>query len=181
VAIRPVGDALGMATMIFADEILSADSIEEISETREVKTTQRELDIAVQLVESLAAEFEPEKYTDTYREEVLALIDRKAQGEAIAVQPSPEEIQEPAPDLMSALKASLEAVRSREGAPTGGGGVGAGKKAAARKPAARKAPTSKPPPGTGTKAPASKAGSSKAGGSSKAKAKASSSRAAARR
>ena len=114
VAIRPIGEALGMATMIFADEVTSPERLEEVSETTEVKTTKRELDIAIQLVDSLAAKFEPQKYHDTYRKEVLDLIERKAQGEEIAVQPAPEEVAAPAPDLMSALKASLDAVRARD-------------------------------------------------------------------
>src|SRR3954468_23304604 len=100
VALRPMGDALGMATMIFADEVLSADSIDEIAEVAEIKTTKRELDIAKQLVASLAGDFEPEKYTDSYREQVLDMIERKAQGEQIAVQPEPEDLTAPAPDLM---------------------------------------------------------------------------------
>ena len=91
VALRPMGDALGMATMIFADEILPPDRIEEIQEAAEVKTTKRELEMAKQLVDSLAGDFEPDKYRDTYRQEVLDLIERKAQGEEIAVQPAPEE------------------------------------------------------------------------------------------
>jgi len=135
VALRPMGDALGMATMIFADEVLPADSIEEIAEVSDVKTTKRELDIAKQLVDSLAGDFEPEKYTDSYREQVLDMIERKAQGEQIAVQPEAEDLTAPAPDLMGALKASLEAVRSREG-----GEDGAKPKAAKRKAAAKKAP-----------------------------------------
>jgi DNA end-binding protein Ku len=65
VALRPMGDALGMATMIFADEVLAPDRIDEIAEASEVKTTKRELEIAEQLVESLAGDFEPEKYSDT--------------------------------------------------------------------------------------------------------------------
>src|ERR1035438_4364877 len=69
VAIRPMGDALGMATMIFADEILPADRFEEIAEPADVKTSERELDIAKQLVDSLAGEFEPGKYSDTRSEE----------------------------------------------------------------------------------------------------------------
>jgi len=143
VAIRPIGDALGMATMIFADEVLPTDRLEEIAETREVKTTKRELEIAIQLVDSLAGEFEPEKYSDSYREEVLALIERKAQGEEIAVQPAPEEVAAPAPDLMSALKASLDAVRSREPAADGAAN-GAAKKAPARKAPAKKKAAPKP-------------------------------------
>ena len=142
VAIRPIGDALGMATMIFADEVLPSDRLEEIAETREVKTTKRELEIAIQLVESLAGEFEPEKYSDSYREEVLALIERKAQGEEIAVQPAPEEVAAPAPDLMSALKASLDAVRERDGA------------AERKRAPARKAPAKKAAPKTRAKKPA---------------------------
>jgi DNA end-binding protein Ku len=133
VAIRPLGDALEMATMIFADEVTSPDKLEEIVETEQVKTTKRELEIAIQLVESLAAKFEPQKYHDSYRQEVLDLIERKAQGEEIAVQPAAEEVAAPAPDLMSALKASLDAVRSRDA------DDGAAAPAAARKPARKAA------------------------------------------
>jgi DNA end-binding protein Ku len=145
VALRPMGDALGMATMIFADEVLPADSIDEIAEVREVKTTKRELDIAKQLVDSLAGDFEPERYSDTYREQVLDMIERKAQGEHIAVQPEPEEVGAPAPDLMGALKASLEAVRARDGED------GAKPKPAGRKPAAKKAAAKKTPKSAGKK------------------------------
>ena len=112
VAIRPMGDVLEMATMLFADEILPPERLEELPGGAEVKTTKRELDIAMQLVDSLAGDFQPEKYRDSYREQVLALIERKAEGKEIAVQPPPEEVQQPVPDLMSALKASLEAVRA---------------------------------------------------------------------
>jgi DNA end-binding protein Ku len=140
VAVRPMGDALGMATMLFADEVLPPDRIDELADAAEVKTTKRELDVAKQLVESLAGDFEPEKYHDTYRADVLAMIERKAQGEEIAVQPAPEEISEPAPDLMSALKASLEAVRAREG-----DGAGKRRKPAAKKPAAKAAAAAKKP------------------------------------
>ena len=140
-----MGDALGMATMIFADEVTPPERIDEIREAAEVKTTKRELDMAEQLVGSLAGDFEPDRYRDSYRQEVLDLIERKAQGEEIAVQPAPEEVAQPAPDLMSALKASLDAVRARE-AESGGAKPRkpAAKKAAAKKPAARKAAAKKP-------------------------------------
>jgi DNA end-binding protein Ku len=145
VAIRPMGDALGMATMIFADEILPPERLDEVAHAREVKTTKRELDIAKQLVDSLAADFQPEQFHDTYRQEVLALIERKAQGEQIAVQPTSADVAVPAPDLMSALKASLDEVRAREGA-----GASKPKKAPARKAAAKKptAKATKKQPGT---------------------------------
>src|SRR6202163_4636503 len=100
VAVRPMGDALGMATMLFADEVLPPERIDEIAEAAQVKTTKREVDVAKQLIDSLAGEFEPDRYSDTYREEVMALIERKAQGEQIALQPPAEEGSAPAPDLM---------------------------------------------------------------------------------
>jgi DNA end-binding protein Ku len=140
VAVRPMGEALGMATMLFADEILPPERLDEIVEAESVKTTERELDIAKQLVESLAGQFEPDSFRDTHREQVLELIERKAQGKAIAVQPAPEEVAAPAPDLMSALKASLDAVRAREDA----GDAGAKPRKAAKKPAAKKAAAKKP-------------------------------------
>jgi len=118
VALRPMRDdhVLGMSTMLFGDEIVDPDTIDELGAADEVETTDRELDIAKQLIESLAGPFEPEKYRDEYRDEVLNLIERKAAGEEIAVQPAAEEEDEPVPDLMAALKASLDAVREKDGA-----------------------------------------------------------------
>jgi DNA end-binding protein Ku len=149
VAVRPMGEALGMATMLFADEVLPPERIDELADAAEIKTTKRELDVAKQLVQSLARDFEPEKYHDTYRADVLAMIERKAQGEEIAVAPAPEELTAPAPDLMSALKASLEAVRAREG-----DGAKARKPRAKKKATAKKASAKKPAAG---KASASRA------------------------
>jgi DNA end-binding protein Ku len=148
VALRPMGEVLAMATMVFDDEIVPADHLDELPD-EDIKTTARELEIARQLVESLAGDFEPARYRDTYREEVLALIERKAAGEEIAVQPAREEVAPEVPDLMSALQASLEEVRGRTG------GAPTGRKPAGRKPAGRKAPASKAtgrkPKPTGTK------------------------------
>jgi DNA end-binding protein Ku len=113
VALRPMGDVLGMATMLFADEVTDPERIDDLPDPGEVKTTDKELAIAKQLVESLAGPFVPDRYRDTYREEVLALVERKAAGEEIAVQPAPEEKPAEVPDLMSALQASLDQVRKR--------------------------------------------------------------------
>jgi len=142
VAVRPMGEsALSMSTMVYPDEVVDPTSIDELAAAEEVEINQRELDIAKQLVDSLAGPFDLEKYQDTYREEVLALVERKAQGEEIAVQPSAEEDEAPVPDLMSALKASLDAVKARDG--NGGSSsskkkVPSTEKAAAKKPAAKK-------------------------------------------
>src|ERR1700722_2368480 len=70
VAIRPLEDVLAMATMNFADEILSSDRLDELAEEEQPTTDKRERDAARQLVESLSGPFEPDKYRDTYREAV---------------------------------------------------------------------------------------------------------------
>src|SRR5690348_15780969 len=88
VAIRALQDhdVLEMATMLFADEVVDPQRLDDIPDADDVKTNDRELAIAKQLVESLAGAFEPEKYHDTYREAVLAMIEKKAAGEEIVIQ-----------------------------------------------------------------------------------------------
>lgn len=113
VAVRPAGDALQMATLVYADEVVPADRLDELPGD-EVELNERELQIAKQLVESLATEWEPQRYKDEYREKVLAMVEAKAAGEEVAVQPEAQEAP-PVPDLMAALKASLDAVKERTG------------------------------------------------------------------
>ena len=111
VAIRPApGGVLTMETMIFADEVVAADDIDDLPESKELKVSDREVKMAQQLIDSLSSDFEPEKYRDEYREKVLELIERKAAGEEIAVQPEAPEPKK-VPDLMAALEASLAAVK----------------------------------------------------------------------
>ena len=122
VAIRPApGDVLTMETMIFHDEVVPADDLEEVPDAKDLKTSDRELKMAQQLIESLSGEFEPSKYHDEYREKVLELVEAKAEGQEIAIQPVDEEPQE-VPDLMAALEASLAAVKD-----PGADGKGKGK------------------------------------------------------
>jgi DNA end-binding protein Ku len=113
VAIRPAGNVLTMETMIFHDEVVPADDLDEVPEAKDLKTSDRELKMAQQLIDSLSSDFEPSKYHDEYREKVLELIERKADGEEIAIQPQEEEPQK-VPDLMAALEASLAAVKDPE-------------------------------------------------------------------
>lgn len=117
VAIRPSGDVLQMATLVYADEVVPPERLDELPGPGDVEVADRELAVAKQLVESLASPWEPGKYRDEYREKVLALIEAKAAGEEVAVQPAREE-PAPVPDLMAALRASLAAVRGEDG---GGG------------------------------------------------------------
>jgi DNA end-binding protein Ku len=114
VAIRPMGRVLGMATMNFADEIVSAEQLPGIS-AEDPELSKREREMARALVSSLASKFDPSKYHDSYREAVLDLIERKADGQEIAVEPSAPR-QSAVPDLMAALKASLEDAEKRTGA-----------------------------------------------------------------
>jgi DNA end-binding protein Ku len=110
VAIRPAGDMLMMETMIFHDEVVPHDDLDDLPDSKSLKVSDREIKMAQQLIDSLSSDFDPSKYRDEYRDKVLDLIERKAQGEEIAVQP---EAAAPAkvPDLMAALEASLAAVK----------------------------------------------------------------------
>ncbi len=110
-ALRPSGEALALTTMLFGDEVLTPDRLDEFDAVGQSEATPRELTMAQQLIDSLSAEFEPSKFRDDYRERVLELIERKASGEQISVQPQAEE-PAPVPDLMAALEASLLAVRA---------------------------------------------------------------------
>jgi DNA end-binding protein Ku len=137
VAIRASGDVMTMATMVFHDEVVSPDTLDEIPDDDEASVSDREVEMAQQLIGSLTAPFEPEKYHDEYRERVLELIEAKAAGEEVSVQP----VEEPqkVPDLMAALEQSLAAAeksgggtsRTRKRAASGDGGE------AAKKPARR--------------------------------------------
>jgi DNA end-binding protein Ku len=108
VAIRPSDGVLAMSTMNFADEVIGADRFDD-APGDDVETTSREVDMARQLIDSLSSEWEPGKYHDTYRERVLELIEQKAEGKEIAIQPVEEPQQ--VPDLMAALEASVKAAR----------------------------------------------------------------------
>src|SRR5947209_3026358 len=110
-ALRPIDDVLTLTTMLFGDEVLTPDRIDELDAISEAEASDRELAMAQQLISSLSVDFDPSKFKDEYRERVLELIEKKAAGEEIAVQPETEE-PAAAPDLMAALEASLAAVSS---------------------------------------------------------------------
>jgi DNA end-binding protein Ku len=97
--------------MLFGDEVLSPDRLDELDGIADADASERELAMAKQLIDTLSSEFDPGKYRDEYRDRVLSLIERKAAGEEIAAVPQAEE-PAAAPDLMAALEASLAAVRS---------------------------------------------------------------------
>jgi DNA end-binding protein Ku len=110
VALRPLKNALSMETMLYADEVVSTETLEGLPE--DVTVTDRELAMAQQLIDSLADDFKPERYKDDYRERVMEMIERKAEGQEIVVGEEEEE-QAPVVDLMAALEASLAAAKTR--------------------------------------------------------------------
>ncbi len=109
-ALRPSEGVLTLSTMLYGDEVNAPDRIDELEALGDVEANEREVAMARQLIDSLSAPFEPEKFRDSYRERVLELIERKAAGEEVAVQPVAERPSE-VPDLMAALEASLATVR----------------------------------------------------------------------
>ena len=120
-AIRPTGGALAMSTMLFADEVVDEDALE-LPEAAAAEASDREVAMARQLVESLSAAWEPEKYHDEYRERLLELIDCKAKGEEVVSGPDVDEEPTAAPDLMAALEASIAAATKGGGSSGNGGG-----------------------------------------------------------
>src|ERR671919_2835473 len=113
-AIRPLDGVLTLTTMRFADEVVAPDQLDGVELADGGKVNKREVDMAKELIDSLTSDFEAGKYKDEYREELQALIERKAQGEEIVAKPSEEPEPTKAPDLMAALEESLASVRGEE-------------------------------------------------------------------
>lgn len=143
VAIRPVDGVLCVETMRYADEVVDIDSLEGVPGD-DVTVNERELQMARQLVEALSGSFEPGKYHDEYREQLLDLIERKAAGEDIVAEPAAEA---PAKvlDLMAALEASLAKTGSGDAPGAGTARATEKKRAPVEKAAAKKATAAKKP------------------------------------
>jgi DNA end-binding protein Ku len=109
-AIRAENGRLVMSTLSYADEVIDPAEIDELSGLDDIDVSEREVRMAESLVESLSATFEPEKYRDEYREQVLDLIKIKAAGEEFTL---PEVVAEKPKvvDLMAALEASVRAAK----------------------------------------------------------------------
>lgn len=110
--IRPKGSYLMMETMFYPDEVVQPVEIPELDVGAEV--TQKELDLAENLVGALATGFDPSKYHDRYRERLLELVQKKVAGEEIVITRPVEK--PPVVDLMSALKESLDKARAERAA-----------------------------------------------------------------
>lgn len=105
VLLRPAGDALVAELLFYPEDVRPKEEIDD--RVREVEVTDAELSMATQLVESLARPFEPSEFENEHKRELLALIERKLSGEEVPV-PVEAPAAEPVPDLMAALKASID-------------------------------------------------------------------------
>jgi DNA end-binding protein Ku len=130
-ALRTDGDVLTLTTMRFADEVVPASELEEVLPDKAPKVAKREQEMAEQLIDSLATEFDPAAYRDEHREQLLALIERKAEGKEIVASEAEAPQATKAPDLMAALEESIAAVKDKGAKP---------RKAAKKKPAKAKSP-----------------------------------------
>ena len=133
-AIRPLESALAMSTMRFADEVVPKSDIEGIPSKSSAKPDAKTLRMATQLIDALAAEWNPEQYHDTYAEELKARIKAKGAGKRIVEEEPAVESGGKVLDLMEALRNSVEAAKHpRKQSP------------AARKPATKKSTAKKSP------------------------------------
>jgi DNA end-binding protein Ku len=138
VAIRPESDVLALETMFFADEVRSAD--QELPRIpNDADLSEREISMANVLIDSMQSTWDPDRFHDTHREKVEALIEAKSQGQTIVPvksAPAPKVV-----DLLEALQASISASQSNREEPAS---KAPGSKTAAKKAPRKRAPASKP-------------------------------------
>ena len=110
VAIRPDEGVLMLETLYFADEIRDpAKELPDLPDASEL--SEREISMATLLVESMESTWDPDRYHDTHRAKVEALVEAKRQGNEIVVN-SPEPVPTKVVDLMEVLSASIESVKA---------------------------------------------------------------------
>jgi DNA end-binding protein Ku len=115
-ALRTSDGVLTLTTMRFADEVVPPGELDDVLPAKQPKVAKREVEMAEQLIDSLTREFDPTAYRDEYREELLKLIESKAEGKDIlASAPAEEPEATKAPDLMAALEESIAAVKGKGG------------------------------------------------------------------
>jgi DNA end-binding protein Ku len=111
VLVRVRDGVLSLTTMRFHDEVRPTKDVD----TGGRKPAKAQLDAATKLIEALSEDWDPERYEDCYRERLLEVIERKRKGRKIRAPKSSRDAGGPPPDIMAALKESLERARSGEG------------------------------------------------------------------
>lgn len=114
-AIRPDERVLTLSIMHFSDEIISQNEIDDIPAS-DTQPEKREMAIAMQLIESLSSDFDPNKYHDEYYDKVIEMIEKKAEGQQIVSQPTAPQNTKVI-DLMAALEASLAEIQKEKPLP----------------------------------------------------------------
>ena len=114
VAIRVRDGALSLTTMLFHDEVRATKDVPSAS-GKTTKPAKKELDAAVELIEALGADWDPDKYEDRYRKRLQKVVNKKKKGQKIEVPEGTDEQPDAVPDLMAALEQSLaEAKKGRK-------------------------------------------------------------------
>jgi DNA end-binding protein Ku len=138
-ALRADNGVLTLTTMRFADEVVPPDELDDVLPDGKPKVAAKEVAMAEQLIDSLTSAFDPSAYRDEYREELMSLIERKAEGKEIVASEAPEPKATKAPDLMAALEESIAAVKGKsDGKAPKPAKAKAKKKAAPKKAASKK-------------------------------------------
>jgi len=119
-ALRASDGVLMLSTMVYADEVNDPRELGEIDAVTDTEVSDRELRMASQLIESLSEPFEAADFQDTYRNQVLELIERKAAGEEELVAAPAPQAEERVVDLMAALEASVKEAKAARGKPSAG-------------------------------------------------------------
>ncbi|MDP1795457.1 MAG: Ku protein [Acidimicrobiales bacterium] len=113
-AIRPVGGALAMSTMRFADEVVASSDIDGIPKRPGTAKSAKEMKLAKQIIGALDTDWKPERYHDTYTEDLREVIENKSKGKDLAVADEPEETDAEVLDLLAALEKSIETAKSKK-------------------------------------------------------------------
>jgi DNA end-binding protein Ku len=110
-AIRASKGVLTLTTMRFADEVVPASELDDALPQKQGKVAKKEQEMAEALIDSLSTEFDASAYRDDYREQLLGLIESKAEGKEIVAPETEEPQPTKAPDLMAALEESIAAAK----------------------------------------------------------------------
>ncbi len=157
VAIRPEGDALALQTMFFSDEVRSPGrDLPALPDAEGLSA--KEISMAQLLIESMESEWDPERFHDTHREKVEALVEAKRIGQEIITETGPAPVK--VVDLLEALSASVAAAAKGGGAKTGNSTskqpaakkVAAKPRTAAKKVSKKSAPATRAKPAAARKA-----------------------------
>ena len=116
-AIRANDGVLTLTTMRFYDEVVPPSELDDSLPDKKPKVAKREQEMAEQLIDSLSTSFDPSGYKDEYREQLLALIEQKAEGKEIVAPEAEAPKATKAPDLMAALEESIAAVKEKGAKP----------------------------------------------------------------